>query len=250
MSRYLDMSTKTQMTQIMVQYGRSSCSFWTESVRSLFGRTLLQKAKWESSIGTRMGKGSNLGMFFVYREIGLFLSVYVDDIKWIGKKQNLDPMWKIRVKRRWFGRTDIILWPCVFGWHSKRMPDERGYCGELHKYVWIWDFCWCCRKLPEAQAPWKFLKHCLFVVLRYGRSCEEMRGERLRFGKQNNSTVTQSRNSMYWRPSIRRRDGICWRFVKSMRSNCIWDACIWLQVADMIFFIARKQACSCHYVVR
>ena len=32
---------------------------------------------------------------FVHREKGLFLSVYVDDIKLAGKKQNLDPMWKV-----------------------------------------------------------------------------------------------------------------------------------------------------------
>ena len=32
---------------------------------------------------------------FVHRGKGLFLSVYVDDIKLTGKKQNLDPMWKL-----------------------------------------------------------------------------------------------------------------------------------------------------------
>ena len=32
---------------------------------------------------------------FLHREKGLFLSVYVDDIKLAGKKQNLDPMWKV-----------------------------------------------------------------------------------------------------------------------------------------------------------
>ena len=32
---------------------------------------------------------------FVHREQGLFLSVNVDDIKLAGKKQNLDPMWKL-----------------------------------------------------------------------------------------------------------------------------------------------------------
>ena len=32
---------------------------------------------------------------FVHREKGLFLSVYVDEIKLAGKKQNLDPMWKL-----------------------------------------------------------------------------------------------------------------------------------------------------------
>ena len=34
-------------------------------------------------------------MLFVHRENGLFLSVYVDDIKLAGKKQNINPMWKV-----------------------------------------------------------------------------------------------------------------------------------------------------------
>ena len=36
-----------------------------------------------------------LGSLFVHRQKGLFLSVYVDDIKLSGKKQNIDPMWKL-----------------------------------------------------------------------------------------------------------------------------------------------------------
>ena len=36
----------------------------------------------------------NWECLFVHREKGLFLSVYVDDIKLAGKKHNLDPMWK------------------------------------------------------------------------------------------------------------------------------------------------------------
>ena len=36
-----------------------------------------------------------MGFFFVHREKGLFLSVYVDDRKLAGKKQNIDPMWKV-----------------------------------------------------------------------------------------------------------------------------------------------------------
>ena len=38
-------------------------------------------------------KVSNWECLFVHREKGLFLSVYVDDIKLAGKKQNIDPMW-------------------------------------------------------------------------------------------------------------------------------------------------------------
>ena len=37
-------------------------------------------------------------MLFVIREKGLFLSVYVDDIKLAGKKQNINPTWKILMK--------------------------------------------------------------------------------------------------------------------------------------------------------
>ena len=43
-------------------------------------------------------KVSNLECLFVHREKGLFLSVYVDDIKLAGKKQNIDPMWKVLIK--------------------------------------------------------------------------------------------------------------------------------------------------------
>ena len=35
----------------------------------------------------------NVSLFIVKK--GLFLSVYVDDIKLAGKKHNLDPMWKV-----------------------------------------------------------------------------------------------------------------------------------------------------------
>ena len=48
---------------------------------------ILLKYVWE--------KVSNWECLFVHREKGLFLSVYVDDIKLAGKKHNIDPMWKV-----------------------------------------------------------------------------------------------------------------------------------------------------------
>ena len=97
-SRHSDTSTKAQMAKIMVQYGRSSRSSWTKSVRSSFGRTILGKAIRESSMKKRLGKSSKLGFFFVNWERGLFLSVYVDDVKLAGKKQNINPTWKVPMK--------------------------------------------------------------------------------------------------------------------------------------------------------
>ena len=62
MSRYWDTSTKTQMAKIMVQDGRSSCSSWSESVRSSFGRTTMWTAIREHFIEVRLGGGFQLGM--------------------------------------------------------------------------------------------------------------------------------------------------------------------------------------------
>ena len=43
------------------------------------------------------------------REKGLFLSVYVDDRKLAGKKQNIDPMWKVLVKEVDLGEPTSFL---------------------------------------------------------------------------------------------------------------------------------------------
>ena len=52
---------------------------------------------------------------FVNRDERLFLSVSVDDIKMAGKKQNLDPMWKILMKDVDFGEPTSFLDHVHFG---------------------------------------------------------------------------------------------------------------------------------------
>ena len=51
----------------------------------------------------------NWECLFAHREKGLFLSVYVDDIKLAGKKQNLDPMWKLLNKEVDLGEPTSFL---------------------------------------------------------------------------------------------------------------------------------------------
>ena len=93
---------------------------------------ILLKHGWE--------KIPNWECLFVHREKGFFLSVYVDDIKLAGKKQNLDPMWKVLNKEVRFGRTNIFLRSCIFGLHSKTMRDKQRYCGRLQNHVRIANF--------------------------------------------------------------------------------------------------------------
>ena len=62
---------------------------------------ILLKHGWE--------KIPNWECVFVHREKGLFLSVNVDDIKLAGKKQNLDPMWKVLNKEVDLGELTSFL---------------------------------------------------------------------------------------------------------------------------------------------
>ena len=45
----------------------------------------------------------------MHRENGLFLSVYVEDIKLVGKRENLDPMWKVLNKEVDLGEPTSFL---------------------------------------------------------------------------------------------------------------------------------------------
>ena len=79
--------------------------------RKLYGHPLA-RLLWEKEFENVLLKHGwekipNWECLFVHREKGLLLSVYVDDMKLAGKKQNLDPMWKVLKKGR-FGRTNIF----------------------------------------------------------------------------------------------------------------------------------------------
>ena len=106
MSRHLDSSTTTQMAKIMVDpvvplernlYGHPLAGLLWERQ---FEKVLL-KHGWE--------KIPNWECLFVHREKGLFLSVYVVDIKLVGKKQNIDPMWKVLNKEVDLGKPTSFL---------------------------------------------------------------------------------------------------------------------------------------------
>ena len=81
--------------------------------RNLYGH-LLAGLLWERQFEKIQLKYSwekipNWECLFVHREKGLFLSVNVDDIQLAGKKQNLDPMWKILNKEVDLGEPTSFL---------------------------------------------------------------------------------------------------------------------------------------------
>ena len=82
-----------------------------------------------------MEKIPNWECLFVHREKGLFLSVYVDDMKLAGKKHNLDPMWKVLNKEVDLGEPTSFLDHEKLGMHSKKMRNKQRYCGQLQNHV-------------------------------------------------------------------------------------------------------------------
>ena len=80
--------------------------------RNLYGHRLavLRERQFEKiSLKHGWEKASNWECLFVHRQKGLFLSVFVDDIKLSGKKQNIDPMWKLLNKEVDVGEPTSFL---------------------------------------------------------------------------------------------------------------------------------------------
>ena len=121
MSRHLDSVTTTQKATIKVQYRRPSPSSRTKSAWSSFGSTIMGKAIEKILLKHGWEKIPNWECLFVHREKGLFLSVYVDDIKLAGKKQNLDPMLEVLNKEVELGEPNIFLRSCILGMYSTTM---------------------------------------------------------------------------------------------------------------------------------
>ena len=74
--------------------------------RNLYDHQLagfLWKREYEKVLlGLGCEKVPDWGCLFVHRKQGLFMSLYVDDIKMAGRMQNLSPMWK-----KWLKQVDL-----------------------------------------------------------------------------------------------------------------------------------------------
>ena len=99
----------------------------------------------------------NWECLFVHRQKGLFLSVYVDDIKLAGKKQNLDPMWKVLSKEVDLERTNIFPGSCILVLHSTTMRNKQRYCGQMQNHVRIANFSGRTREISIHSKSFVFL---------------------------------------------------------------------------------------------
>ena len=177
--------------------------FWKKQ----FGKILL-KHGWE--------KVSNWECLFVHRLKWLFLSVYVDDIKLAGKKQNLDPMWKVLNKEVDLGEPTSFLDHVYLGCTQRQCEISKDI---VDNYRTMFESRISAVRTEKLSILWE--SSYLFMIFWYGGSCKEVCGAILWVGKQNDSTTLQSIYPLHRWPSPQtRRNEICWRIVTNMLSNC------------------------------
>ena len=80
-------------------------------------------------------KVSNWECLLVHRQKGLFLSVYVDDIKLAGKKQNIDPMWKLLKKEVDLGEPTSFLDHVFLGCTQRQFETSKDIVDNLQNDV-------------------------------------------------------------------------------------------------------------------
>ena len=148
-------------------------------------------------------KVPNWDCLFVHREKGLFLSVYVDDMKLAGKWQNINPMWKILKKEVDLGEPTSFLYHVYLGCTQRQCEISKDIVDEQLKNFHD-------RKIFESlcgPVTWRVMPKTIGTILWVS--------------KQDDSTTLQSIFSMQWWPSFpRRRLEIRGRMVKHMLSNC------------------------------
>ena len=136
-------------------------------------------------------KVSNWECLLVHREKGLFLSVYVDDIKLAGKKQNIDPMWKVLNKEVDWGEPTSFLDHVYLGCTQRQCEISKDMVDICRTMFESRIFTGATEKIPCSDnlrvSSW---------------SCDmeghqEICGKILRDGKQDDSTTLQSINSMH-----------------------------------------------------
>ena len=164
-------------------------------------------------------KVPNWKCLFVNREKekGLFLSVYVDDRKLARKKQNIDPMWKTLMKDVDLGDPTSFLDHVYLGctqrecqtskdivdnhmtmfdsWISARALEQLPSTGNLT------------RPFPHGPMTWKVMQR------------NEWKENANRHTKQLNSCTKYQLHALTTVNS-KRRNGICWRMVKHLLTDC------------------------------
>ena len=175
----------------------------------------------------------NCECMFVHRKPGLFLSVFVDDIKMDGKNKNLAPMWKKMMKNVDIDEPasflDHVYLGCI-----EFMQTEWNNHWTIYEDVWITHFCWSNKKLPGWQ---KTARTNCSVVRRHGMTCSKMRWTILWNGKEKKWSNFTKFHILVWViiNSNRKKSNLLENYQK-FAHKLSWNACTWHELEDLTFY--------------
>ena len=135
MSRCLDTSSTTQMAQIMVKHWRSSGTSRTTFAWAPTRRMIVGKTVWRNSVGSWMGKSTELGMSRI-------MLIGKHGWRQHGRKEAQYGSHVEEIEEHWSWWASIISWPRVFGMYSTWMQTAWNCCWGIYKGVWIKYLCW------------------------------------------------------------------------------------------------------------
>ena len=90
-------------------------------------------------IGNGWEKALAWERLFVHRQHGPLQFVYVDDINMVGKKNDLQPMWKRLMEQFDLEKRPQFLDRVYLGTTQRECKPEKKFVDECKKYVWIFD---------------------------------------------------------------------------------------------------------------
>ena len=202
----------------MGMHWRSRSTSWTTFLWSSIRWIAIGKTNPRSFLWIWVGESTELGMSVCSSETWVILSVYVDDIKMAGKKQNMAPMWKKWWKLWILTNPHQVLAMCTWNVLSVNANRMNTY-WTIYKDVRITFFCWSNRKTTGIG---KTSRANGSVVPRHGGTCSTMHWAILRVVKQESEAIIQSFKPLFWWSSIQAGGTrTCWRIVRSLLANCL-----------------------------
>ena len=117
-------------------------------------------------------KVSNLECLFARRKQGLFLSVYIDDIKMAGENQNMASMWKKLMKNVDLDEPPSFLYHVYFGCTQRESKPNEDIVNQYREMFESRIFAGLSQQITRVG---KTPRQDGRVVLRHGMACSIMR---------------------------------------------------------------------------
>ena len=197
--RLLDSSTSTQMAKITVQHGKTQSFLLSAICTVILWQGLLWERQFEKIfLQHGLGRRFPIGNAYSYtvKKGYSYLCMWMTS-NWLERNKTLIRCGKYKIKKSIWENQHLSLIMYFWGCTQRQCGNKSRYCWQLQNHVWIQNF---------RGENWKTSMFrefsCFFVVLWYGRSCQEMCGTILWVSKQDDSTTLQSIYSMHRWPSL------------------------------------------------